>query len=116
MNKKIIAFLSLCAVMTTGIALGNMQQSQVIAEGTTIYVSSIGSDDNAGTATSPFATIDKALSTVSNGGVISLQDTVTVTGWKSHNKTATVTGGGLVGLRKCNCLVAVGIRQLRVRI
>ena len=61
MNKKIIAFLSLCAVMTTGIALGNMQQSQVIAEGTTVYVSSIGSDDNAGTATSPFATIDKAL-------------------------------------------------------
>lgn len=96
MKKKLaIKLLSLCAVMTTGFALWNMQPTKVVAEGTTVYVSSSGSDANTGTASSPYATINKALSAVPNGGVISLQDTVTVTGWSSHNKTATITGGGL---------------------
>ena len=96
MKKKIIiTFLSLCALTMTGLALGNIQWQEVVAETTTVYVSSNGSDDNAGTANSPYATINKALSIVPNGGIISLQDTVSVTGWSAHNKTATITGGGL---------------------
>ncbi len=95
MKKKIIiTFLSLCTLIMTGFALGNIQ-SEVVAEGTTVYVSSTGSDDNAGTSVAPYATINKALSVVPNGGIITLQDTVSITGWAAHNKTATITGGGL---------------------
>ena len=95
MKKKIIAFLSLCTLIIAGFALGNIHSTGVVAEGTTVYVSSSGSDDNAGTSAAPYATINKALAVVLNGGTISLKDTVAVTEWSSHNKTATITGGGL---------------------
>lgn len=95
MKKKIIKFLSVCSLVAVGFAFGNLQSTEVVAETTTVYVSSTGSNENTGTKNSPYATLNKALSVVPNGGVISLLDTVAVTGWSEHNKTATITGGGL---------------------
>lgn len=61
----------------------------------TVYVSSSGSDSNAGTENAPYASLNKAIASVANGGTVVLQDTVTLGSWNTHNKTLTVTGGGL---------------------
>ena len=95
MKKKIVGILSICALGAMLFAVGNIKPVDVSAVETTVYVSSTGSDENDGTADSPYATLDKALTEINNGGTITLKDTVTIDGWTAHGKTVTITGGGL---------------------
>jgi hypothetical protein len=95
MKKKIISILSICAFGIIGLGLGNIQPTNASATETTVYVSSSGSDENAGTSASPYETLDKALTEVPNGGTITLKDTIAVDSWTAHGKTVTITGGGL---------------------
>ena len=95
MKKKIISILSICALGMVGLGLENIQPTVANAAETTVYVSSNGNDEGAGTSDSPFATLDKALTEVENGGTITLKDTVTLSSWTAHNKTVTITGGTL---------------------
>lgn len=95
MKKKIISILSICAFGIIGLGLGNIQPTNASATEMMVYVSSEGNDENAGTINSPYATLDKALTEVPNGGTIILQDTVAVDSWTAHGKTVTITGGGL---------------------
>ena len=95
MKKKIVGILSICALGAMLFAVGNIKPIDVSAVETTVYVSSTGSDENDGTADSPYATLDKALTEINNGGTITLQDTVTIDSWTAHGKTVTITGGGL---------------------
>ena len=95
MKKKIVGILSICALGAMLFAVGNIKPVDVSAVETTVYVSSTGSDENAGTADSPYATLDKALTEINNGGTITLKDTVTIDSWTAHGKTVTITGGGL---------------------
>lgn len=63
----------------------------------TVFVSSEGDDSSKGTIDAPFATFDKALAEVPNGGVIWVKDTVTVASdfeWKERDYAITVTGDG----------------------
>ena len=96
MRKKIISILSICALGATGLGFCNIQPTNANATETTVYVSSSGSDDTgAGTSASPYKTLDKALTEVGNGGTITLKDTIALNSWTAHNKTVTITGGGL---------------------
>ena len=95
MKKKIISILSICALGMMGFGFGNIQPTAASATETTVYVSSSGNDENAGTSASPYATLDKALTEVPNGGTITLKDTIAVDSWTAHEKTVTITGGGL---------------------
>ena len=94
--KKIIGILSACAmtVFVAGLACLNSVQASA-EDDTTVYVSANGSDENAGTESAPFQTLDKALTVVEDKGTISLQGTVAIEAWNTHNKTATITGGTL---------------------
>ena len=96
MKKKIIGLLSFGALLASCFAVGlTAQTANVTAETATVYVSANGSDENAGTSAAPYATLDKALSAVADGGTVTLQDTVAIDGWAVHNKTVTITGGTL---------------------
>jgi len=95
MKKKVISMLSICALGIAGFACGNLQSTQVSALETTVYVSSSGNDNGAGTDASPYATLNKALEEVADGGTVVLKDTVVLSNWAAHGKTVTVTGGGL---------------------
>lgn len=53
-------------------AVGGINSMDAAAEETMVYVASNGSDTGAGTSTSPYATLDKALSSVVDGGTITL--------------------------------------------
>jgi len=95
MKKRIIATLSICMLVTACFAFVNIKPMDAIAAETAVYVASNGSDDGEGTDVSPYATLDKALTEVENGGTITLKDTVTIDSWTAHGKTVTITGGGL---------------------
>lgn len=95
MKKKVISILSICALAVTGLAFSALQPMNVSAEEMSVYVSSNGSDTGLGTDASPYATLDKALTVVANGGTITLKDTVAVDSWTAHGKTVTITGGTL---------------------
>ena len=92
MKKKVISILSICALGIAGFACGNLQSTQVSALETTVYVSSSGNDNGAGTDVSPYATLNKALEEVADGGTVVLKDTVVLSNWAAHGKTVTVTG------------------------
>lgn len=95
MKKKIVSILSICALGIAGFAYGYLQSTQVSALETPVYVSSCGSDNGVGTDLSPYATLDKALTEIADGGTIILKDTVAVNGWTAHGKSVTITGGTL---------------------
>ena len=96
--KKIITFLTACTSIVFASGLLCLQSTEVSAAETataTVYVSANGSDENAGTSNAPFRTLDKALTVIQDGDTIQLQGTVEISGWNTHNKTATITGGTL---------------------
>ena len=95
MKKIIIFILSICALATGAVAVGNIQPTTAAAAEKIIYVASTGSDSNDGSNASPYATLDKALTEVENGGKITLKDTITLNEWAAHGKTVTITGGVL---------------------
>ena len=96
MKKKIIGMLSVCAMALTLFAVNKMT-TIVNAEGNgqVVYVSTNGVDSNIGTISAPFQTLEKALNEVVDGGIIVLQDTVTIDTWEKHNKEVSITGGTL---------------------
>ena len=96
MKRKIIGILSVCAMALTFFAVDKIT-TVVHAEGNgqDVYVSENGLDTNIGTADAPFQTLDKAFEKVVDGGVIVLQDTVTIDTWNNHNKSVSITGGTL---------------------
>ena len=96
MKRKIIGILSVCAMALTFFAVDKIT-TVVHAEenGQDVYVSANGLDTNIGTADAPFQTLDKAFEKVVDGGVIVLQDTVTIDTWNNHNKSVSITGGTL---------------------
>ena len=93
MRKKVISILSICALCVTGFAFANMQTTQATAMESVVYVAANGSDEGAGTSDSPYATLDKALTEVADGGTIQLKDTITLDSWTAHGKSVTITGG-----------------------
>ena len=96
--KKTITFLASCASILFVASLCSFEPAKAYAAGVpveTLYVSATGNDENAGTENAPFQTLDKALTEIDNGGVISLQGTIAIDAWKAHGKTATITGGTL---------------------
>lgn len=93
MRKKVISILSICALAVTGFAFANMQTTQATAMESVVYVAANGSDEGAGTSDSPYATLDKALTEVADGGTIQLKDTITLDSWTAHGKSVTITGG-----------------------
>ena len=95
MRKKVISILSICALAVTGFAFANMQTTQATAMESIVYVAANGSDEGAGTSDSPYATLDKALTEVADGGTIQLKDTITLDSWTAHGKSVTITGGVL---------------------
>lgn len=95
MKKKIIFILSVCALIAATLGIANMQSADVTADASIVYVSASGNDEGAGTSASPYATLEKALTEVADGGTITLQNTVALSGWTAHGKSVTVTGGGL---------------------
>ncbi len=87
--------LSLFGLMTFAF-YGGVNALDVTADSLpTVYVSTSGSNSNAGTEAAPYSTFQYALSKVDNGGTIVLQDSVSVGTWTTHNKTVTVMGGSL---------------------
>ncbi len=95
MKKKLISILSICSLVMLFLGFAFMHPITVNADASNVYVSSSGSDSGAGTNASPYATLDKALTMVTDGGTITLKNTITVGSWAAHNKTVTITGGGL---------------------
>ena len=96
MKKKIIGMLSVCAMALTLFAVNKMTTIVNAEEnGQVVYVSTNGVDSNIGTISAPFQTLEKALKEVVDGGVIVLQDTVTIDTWEKHNKEVSITGGTL---------------------
>ena len=96
MKKKIIGMLSVCAMALTLFAVNKMTTIVNAEEnGQVVYVSTNGVDSNIGTISAPFQTLEKALNEVVDGGIIVLQDTVTIDTWEKHNKEVSITGGTL---------------------
>lgn len=95
MKKRVLTILSICALGMVAFTVGGINSMNVTAEETMVYVASNGSDTGAGTNASPYATLDKAISSVVDGGTITLKDTVSINSWSSHGKTVTITGGTL---------------------
>ena len=96
MKKKIIGMLSVCAMALTLFAVNKMTTVVHAEENKkTVYVSTNGVDSNIGTVDAPFQTLEKALNEVVDGGIIVLQDTVTIDTWEKHNKEVSITGGTL---------------------
>ena len=83
MKKKIIGMLSVCAMALTLFAVNKMTTIVNAEEnGQVVYVSTNGVDSNIGTISAPFQTLEKALDEVVDGGIIVLQDTVTIDTWE----------------------------------
>ena len=96
MKKKIIGMLSVYAMALTLFAVNKMTTIVNAEEnGQVVYVSTNGVDSNIGTVDAPFQTLEKALEDVVDGGIIVLQDTVTIDTWEKHNKEVSITGGTL---------------------
>ena len=96
MKKKIIGMLSVCVMVLTLFAVNKMTTIVNAEEnGQVVYVSTNGVDSNIGTVDAPFQTLEKALKEVVDGGIIVLQDTVTIDTWEKHNKEVSITGGTL---------------------
>ena len=96
MKKKMIGMLSVCAMALTLFAVNKMTTIVNAEEnGQVVYVSTNGVDSNIGTISAPFQTLEKALDEVVDGGIIVLQDTVTIDTWEKHNKEVSITGGTL---------------------
>ncbi len=92
--KKVMV-LSLMGLLAASV-YGGVKTLDVTADSlATVYVSSGGSNSSDGTSATPYATFQYALSKVSDGGTIVLQDNVSVGTWNTHNKTVTITGGSL---------------------
>ena len=71
MKRKLLPILLvICMILS-------MMPMTAFAEGTTIYVSSEGNDENLGTQESPVKTFTKALELVEHGGTIQIVDTAT---------------------------------------
>ena len=65
-----------------------------------VWVSDSGNDSGAGTSSSPYATMTKAMSAVSDNGTIHITGTLTLPAsfkWNAGSKTITITGGTLNG-------------------
>ena len=63
-----------------------------------VYLAENGSDDNAGTQNAPYATLDKALEQVADGGTIHVIGTVVVDEafrFPDLDKSVTISGGSL---------------------
>lgn len=95
MKKKILSLLSICTLGLTAFAIGAISPVDVDATDNIVYVASNGSDTGDGSSASPYATLDKALTAVEDGGTIVLQDIVKVNEWTAHGKSVTITGSGL---------------------
>lgn len=96
MKKKIIGMLSVCVMALTLFAVNKMTTIVNAEEnGQVVYVSTNGVDSNIGTISAPFQTLEKALEEVVDGGIIVLQDTLTIDTWEKHNKEVSITGGTL---------------------
>ncbi len=97
MKKKILTTLCVASLGSLFFALGNIQATSTdfAKAETTIYVSSSGSDTGLGDFSSPYATLEKALSEVENGGMVALKDSVQIGSWTAHNKSVVITGGTL---------------------
>ncbi len=112
--KKILATLLAVCLIATSVAVFPMT---VFAEGSsnTIYVSSTGDDENAGTEESPVKTVNYAISLANNGDTIVLLDTIDLTTTDVGNlaignytgKDITITGGAL----DCSGITHVLIRE-----
>ena len=78
-----------------------------------VYVSSNGSDDNDGTTSqTSYATLDKALTEVKDGGIVNIvDDTYSLASsftWNNHNKFVTITGGTLDATALSNSRLVLG--------
>lgn len=78
-----------------------------------VYVSSSGSDDNDGTTSqTSYATLDKALTEVKDGGLVNIvDDTYSLASsftWNNHNKFVTITGGTLDATALSNSRLVLG--------
>ncbi|UNL92331.1 DUF5123 domain-containing protein [Paenibacillus polymyxa] len=109
--KKLGKFLLVGLSLGLGLAIGNLQTPAVSAAGTEYYVSTIGSDSNAGTSDAPWKTLQHAADTVSpgskvyvRGGVYKEKLKITRSGSASQgpivfasygNETAIIDGTGL---------------------
>ncbi|MEE4579511.1 right-handed parallel beta-helix repeat-containing protein [Paenibacillus polymyxa] len=109
--KKLGKFLLVGLSLGLGLAIGNLQTPAASAAGTEYYVSTIGSDSNAGTSDAPWKTLQHAADTVSpgskvyvRGGVYKEKLKITRSGSASQgpivfasygNETAIVDGTGL---------------------
>lgn len=113
MKKLLATFLTFC-LMITSVAVFPMT---VFAEGTsnTIYVSSVGNNENAGTEESPVKTVNHAISLANSGDTIVLLDTIDLTPsaigeiaiGNYTGKNITITGGTL----DCSEITHVLIRE-----
>ncbi|KJD40575.1 parallel beta-helix repeat-containing protein [Paenibacillus polymyxa] len=109
--KKLGKFLLVGLSLGLGLTIGNLQTPAASAAGTEYYVSTIGSDSNAGTSDAPWKTLQHAADTVSpgskvyvRGGVYKEKLKITRSGSASQgpivfasygNETAIVDGTGL---------------------
>ncbi len=109
--KKLGKFLLVGLSLGLGLAIGNLQTPAASAASTEYYVSTIGSDSNAGTSDAPWKTLQHAADTVSpgskvyvRGGVYKEKLKITRSGSASQgpivfasygNETAIVDGTGL---------------------
>ncbi|MBE3646905.1 right-handed parallel beta-helix repeat-containing protein [Paenibacillus polymyxa] len=109
--KKLGKFLLVGLSLGLGLAIGNLQTPAASAAGTEYYVSTIGSDSNAGTSDAPWKTLQHAADTVSpgskvyvRGGVYKEKLKITRSGSASQgpivfasygNETAIIDGTGL---------------------
>lgn len=64
--------------------------------GNEIYLSAGGSDENDGTQSAPFATLDKAIDTVADGGTIHISGVCYVRSWTHHGKSVNIVGNNPV--------------------
>lgn len=60
--------------------------------GNEVYLSADGSDENDGTQSAPFATLDKAIDTVADGGTIHISGVCYVRSWTPHGKSVNIVG------------------------
>ena len=83
----VIAFLSL-AVVVPQVAKASAESPKEV------YLSATGNDNVDGTKSSPFATLDKAIETVADGGTIHVDGQCYVRSWNTHGKQVSIIGDG----------------------
>ena len=81
----VISFLSL-AVVVPQVAKASAESPKEV------YLSATGNDNGDGTESAPFATLNKAIETVADGGTIHVSGVCYVTSWSSHGKSVNITG------------------------